>query len=162
MFGNTADYVLAAISLIAVFALLAALLLWRRLVNFQKAYVALEKFMSGHSLEEVLTANLKQTDELKSELAFHAARLGRLEEKARKSKDNLELVRFNSSEKMGGDLSFTLTFLDQEGSGVLLTSIQSVEECRVYIRSIEGGAAKFRLLPEEERAVSEALHGLRV
>ncbi|MDR1603815.1 MAG: DUF4446 family protein [Gracilibacteraceae bacterium] len=162
MLGNPVDYLVAGVGAVALLALFMAAFLWRRMIKFQKAYVALEKFMSGLSLDELLATNLKQTDALKAEISRHAGRLGKLEEKARKSKDNLELVRFNSSGKMGGDLSFALTFLDQEGSGILLTSIQTVEECRVYIRSIEGGKGKSRLLPEEEQAVGKALGGARV
>ncbi|MDR0433644.1 MAG: DUF4446 family protein [Gracilibacteraceae bacterium] len=162
MWENVMGPALAGLGVLSFITLIAVVLLWRRAAKFQRAYVALEKFMSGKSLDELLQANLRQTDEIRLELGAHSTRLGQLEAKARNSKDSMELVRFNSSEKMGGELSFALTFLDQEGSGLLLTSIQTVEECRLYVRAIEKGTAKTRLLPEEDRAVQKALRGLRV
>jgi hypothetical protein len=162
MVWSVTELCLALTGAVALIALTAALILWGKMAKFQKAYVALEKFMSGASLDELLAQNLRQTAELQSELRACAARLAKLEEKARKSKDNLQLVRFNSSEKMGAELSFALTFLDQDGTGVLFTSIQTVEECRVYVRGIEKGEAKTRLLPEEQQAVQKALQGPRV
>ncbi|MDR1069752.1 MAG: DUF4446 family protein [Gracilibacteraceae bacterium] len=162
MWGIKIEIALIIVCVLLLLTMTAVALLWRNYVKFKRAYVSLEKFMSGVSLDELLKANLRQTGEVQSELAAHAARLGRLEAKARSSKDSVQLVRFNSTEKMGAELSFALTFLDQEGSGVLLTSIQSVEECRVYVRSIEKGGAKTRLLAEEQQAVQKALSGLRV
>jgi|GEM_PF-3587854 len=54
--------------------------------------------------------------------------------------------------------SFSLALLDYEGEGVVLTSLQTQDgSSRMYGKPIIRGKSEFRLSPEEERAIKEAL-----
>jgi 3-dehydroquinate synthase class II len=92
----------------------------------------------------------------------HDARLGQAESKLRKAIDRAELIRFNSFENMGAELSFALALLNQEGTGVILTGIHSIEECRVYAKPIENGQAAVKLNQEEKQAIERACKTIRI
>ncbi len=57
---------------------------------------------------------------------------------------------------MGGGLSWTLALLDDQGDGVVLTSIHGRTEARTYAKTIAGWACEVPLSPEEEEALATA------
>ena len=67
------------------------------------------------------------------------------------------LVRFDAFEDLGGRLSFSLALLDDGGNGIMLTSIASTSDTRLYAKALTNGAGERPLSPEEEQAVQAAL-----
>ncbi|WP_368293451.1 DUF4446 family protein [Dehalobacter sp. TBBPA1] len=152
--------IVLAVSVVALIVIVIAIVMTNalrvRMSKFEKSYISLQTFLSGTQLEELLSANLKEVAELSRIAAEHGQRLKLAEDKARNGIDRAELVRFNSFENMGADLSFALALLNQEKTGVVLTGIHSVEECRIYAKGIEKGQANVKLSPEEKLAIEKA------
>jgi hypothetical protein len=69
------------------------------------------------------------------------------------------LKRFNSEEGVGGNLSFALALLDERTHGFMITSLYSLQSCRVYVRGIVGGQAELPLTEEEQEALEMAVKG---
>lgn len=69
---------------------------------------------------------------------------------------HLGLVRFDAFDDTGGGQSFALALVDDEGDGIILTSLHSRQTTRVFIKDIRGGVADAPLSGEEERALREA------
>jgi len=147
--------------LLALSAIIATIILAVRMNNFKKAYVSLQTFMSKENLEDLLKNNLLELQTAVRKISEHDLRLDKIEAKLRKGIDRAELVRFNSFDHMGAELSFALALLNQEGSGVLLTSIHSVEECRLYAKIIENGQASVKLISEEQRVLEKACSNIK-
>jgi hypothetical protein len=70
---------------------------------------------------------------------------------------NVGLVRFDAFEDMGGRLSFAVALLDEEGTGVVLSSINGRNETRIYAKPVERGASHITLSDEETEAIHRAL-----
>ncbi len=156
-------YILALTSLvIAVFSTIMSLYLSSRLKKFREAYISLQTFLSGTRLEDLLKDNLKEVQELSQQVSTHDSRIELVEKKLRFGIDRAELIRFNSFDNMGAELSFALALLNQEGTGVVLTGIHSIEECRVYVKSIEKGQAAVKLNQEEKQAIERACKTIKV
>jgi hypothetical protein len=66
------------------------------------------------------------------------------------------LVRFDAFEDTGGAQSFALALVDDDGDGIVLTSLHSRPTTRVYVKAIRRGVADAPLSGEEERALREA------
>jgi hypothetical protein len=66
------------------------------------------------------------------------------------------LVRFNAFEDTGGASSFALALVDDDGDGIVLTSLHSRATTRVYVKTIRRGVADAPLSDEEDRALKEA------
>ncbi len=73
------------------------------------------------------------------------------------SVQNVGLLRYDAFEDVGGRLSFSCAMLDDEGSGVVLTSINGRQETRVYAKPIAEGRSSYNLSSEEEEAIRQAL-----
>ena len=70
---------------------------------------------------------------------------------------NVALLRYDAFEDVGGRLSFSCALLDDQGTGVVLTSINGRQETRVYAKPIAQGRSPYNLSSEEEEAIRQAL-----
>lgn len=66
------------------------------------------------------------------------------------------LVRFDAFDDTGGAQSFALALLDDDGDGVVLSSLHSRPTTRLYVKAIRRGVADAPLSGEEERALRDA------
>jgi hypothetical protein len=71
------------------------------------------------------------------------------------------LVRYDAFEDVGGRLSFSCAFLDDHGSGVVVTSINGRQDTRVYAKPLVEGKSPYNLSIEEEEAIRKASAGPR-
>ncbi len=68
------------------------------------------------------------------------------------------VTRFNPFDDMGGESSFVLALLDQENTGVLVTSITMRDGTRVYAKHIERGVSKLNLSDEESALLTQTIN----
>lgn len=144
-----------AAGLLIIFILLLSLAI--RLSRLTKAHKSLMSGNSGKNLEELLDtylAKVKSAETRVEELDFLCHKL---EESARKSLQNVSLVRFNAFDNMGSDLSFAAAFLDLNGDGLVISSINNREESRVYAKPIASEKSKYHLSEEEIQAIKKAM-----
>jgi hypothetical protein len=66
------------------------------------------------------------------------------------------IVRFNPFNKGGGDQSFSFALLNNEDTGIVITSLFNGEESRIYGKPIKEGKSTYLLTKEEEEAIIEA------
>lgn len=66
------------------------------------------------------------------------------------------LIRFDAFEDTGGAQSFALALVDDDGDGIILTSLHSRPTTRVYVKAIRRGVADAPLSVEETRALQDA------
>jgi hypothetical protein len=69
------------------------------------------------------------------------------------------LLRYDAFEDVGGRLSFSCALLDDQGNGVVLTSINGRQDTRVYAKPVTQGVSSHNLSLEEEEAIRRALGG---
>jgi hypothetical protein len=65
------------------------------------------------------------------------------------------LIRFDAFEDAGGAQSFALALVDDDGDGIVLTSLHSRPTTRVYVKAIRRGVADAPLSAEETRALED-------
>jgi hypothetical protein len=66
---------------------------------------------------------------------------------------HVAVVRYDAFGDMGGRLSFSAALLDDDGDGLVLTSINSRTETRTYAKGVQGGTSSSELSPEEQEAI---------
>jgi len=66
-------------------------------------------------------------------------------------------VRYNPFSDTGGDQSFCLCLLDQNNTGLVLTSLHSREQTRIYAKTVSRGETKgYEFSKEEKEAIDMA------
>lgn len=69
------------------------------------------------------------------------------------------MVRFNPFSEVGSDQSFSVALLNGQDDGVVITSLYTREENRVYGKPIKGGISEYSLSNEEKEAIQIAKYG---
>ena len=67
------------------------------------------------------------------------------------------VVRFNPFPDKGGDQSFVVAFLDAHSDGVVITSLSSRVDTRIYAKPVIGGQSTYTLNDEEKQAIARAM-----
>lgn len=154
-----------AISLLALILLLITILtifLYRRMKRFETSYISLQTFMNGQQMDVLLSNYVNKVNELEGNLTECIERINPIELKLKASVDRAELLRFRAFEDVGSDLSFAIAFLNQEGNGLVLSSIHSREEARMYAKPVIRGQSSYSLSDEEKEVISKAMVGQNV
>ena len=134
----------------------------RRMKNFEASSSTLQTFMSGHHLDTLLQEFNQKQAQQEQALAKLDTKLSKVELKLRVGVDRAELLRFQAFDKMGSDLSFAFALLNQEGSGVVLSSIHNRDESRVYAKPIKEGVSTYSLTGEEKEVIERAMVGQKI
>jgi len=66
------------------------------------------------------------------------------------------LIRFDAFEDTGGAQSFSLALIDDDGDGIVLTSLHSRQTTRLFVKGIRRGVSDLPLSAEEARAMRSA------
>jgi hypothetical protein len=81
-------------------------------------------------------------------------RLDSLEKLVRHELLKIGFLRFNAFSDVGSDLSYAIALLNEEGDGVVLTSIYSREETRTYGKTVRRFVPAQGASKEEQTAIS--------
>lgn len=69
---------------------------------------------------------------------------------------HVSVVRYDAFGDMGGRLSFSAAIVDDDGDGLVISSIHARGESRTYAKGVVGGRSEITLTPEERQALSAA------
>ena len=111
---------------------------------------------SSGSFEEslaLLTRESKEAREFRAELERY---LKLAEARLRTSVRGVGVVRFNPFTTQGGNQSFAAAFLDEQGSGVVLSTLYARDRVGVYAKPVDNGSSSFELTEEEKEAIAKA------
>jgi hypothetical protein len=145
-----APYAALAALVLAIVLLFMHLSLRRRL-----ARLALGRNGSIEETIAILMRDMKEFKEFRTELEKY---LKLAESRLRGSVSGLGVVRFNpfSGEGQGGNQSFALAALDEQGQGVVLSTLYSRDRVGVYAKPLSAFASTYELSDEEKQAIERA------
>ena len=152
----------ALLALLIVILIISNLMLYIRMRRFQSSHIALNTYMSGYQLDSLLQENLQKIAEQSKKIEQCFEKISPIEQKLRLSVDHAELIRFRAFENVGSDLSFALALLNQEGNGVVLSSIHTREESRVYAKPVQKWESSYMLTNEEKEVINKASHCYKI
>ncbi len=158
---NTILYVLSAILLALLLLLAAQMLLMRnRMKRLEKKYKYFMNGEDGGSLDLKISTELRELREMvkSAESMLHQQKL--LATMQLSSFQKVGLVRYDAFDDTGDKLSFSLTVLDGNNNGFLLSSLAGHDTSRIYAKKITNGQCQEALSSEEAESISMALDTL--
>lgn len=149
--------------LVALLAATCALLVWvvRLQAQVRRMILHYRRLAQGvrGNLDEVLEVQLQKIDKTSQRLDEVSRSLREVEGRSLRAVQHVGVQRYNPFEDTGGDQSFSVALMDDGDNGVVLTSIFSRAQCRVYAKPLDKGASSYPLSAEEEEAVKLARGG---
>ncbi len=151
-----------SLAVVGLAAIVVALAIW--LVLLQRSEAALRRRLrsilrdgDAGGIDEVLDRQLRRVDQLSERVDALNALHRELEQLNRRAVQRVSVVRFNPFTDTGGDQSFAIAMLDSLGNGLVLSSLHSRTETRVFAKQVSGGRSRHQLSDEEHDAIRKAL-----
>jgi Protein of unknown function (DUF4446) len=153
---STALAVAVAACAVAGLALVAVLLLWRRVGRMRSAQSVILGSDSGDLLAFAVALQAR-IDDLHRAVDEVAAGLSSVDRRVDGSLTNTAVVRYDAYEGTGGQQSASVALLDATRTGTVLTAIQGRDYARIYVKDLDRGRSSVALSPEEQEAVDRAM-----
>lgn len=129
-------------------------LLW--IASFE---VRLRKFMKGKNggtLESVIHQIVDEVEAIHSKNAEHLSHIKQLDGRLKRAVQGISTVRFNPFRDMGSKQSFATALLNEQGDGVVISTLYSRDRTSVFAKPIKAFGSEYELTPEEDQALKEA------
>lgn len=108
------------------------------------------------NLEESFTYLAEEIKRMNQNELITEKTLKNLNMRLRKSLSGFKTIRFNPFPDAGGNQSFAIAFVNEEGDGLIISSLYSREKTSIFAKPIKGGKSEFELTDEEKKALAEA------
>ncbi len=126
-------------------------------IRMERRYRRLFKGKNAESLEDLythLSRDVHALEKNQESIVTHAATLdARLKKTIRK----VAVARFNPFADQGSNQSFAISFVNDEGDGVVMSSLYSRDRVSVFAKPIQNGASAHDLTEEEAEVVERSL-----
>ena len=135
-------------------AVVVVILLWMLFME-----IRLKKIFTGtkaRNLEEMIVEVGKKIKEIEATEEKIDKHLTTIDSRLNKSVRNIETIRFNPFVDAGSNQSFAIAMLNDEGNGVVMSSLYARDRMSVFAKPIENGKSKFELSSEEKEVLKKA------
>jgi hypothetical protein len=119
----------------------------------------LRKFFAGKKakdLEENILVLEENISKLKSAKEIIEKEIIEINQKLKKSIRGLETIRFNPFPDQGSNQSFAVGMVNEDGDGVVFSSLYSRERMSVFAKPIKNGKSEYELTSEEKDVLNKA------
>jgi hypothetical protein len=134
--------------------ILIILLLWVSLNEHR-----FKKFFAGtkaRNLEEVMLHLGEQMKKLRESQEKIDKHLVTIDDRLNKSIRSVETIRFNPFLDAGSNQSFAISFLNDEGNGVIMSSLYARDRMSIFAKPIIKGNSEFELSSEEKEVLEKS------
>ena len=156
MYDSRGPYLWLVLLILLLFVGAWVALLQLRLGSLVAHYRLLTRGVAAGNLEELVGRHLQRVDETAAKLEEIGAYCRDLDAGLKRSLQRVGVVRFSPFNDVGGDQSFSVALLDAKGDGLVISSLFSRRDSRVYVKPIEKGQSKYALSAEEQQAIQLA------
>ncbi|MEK7106538.1 MAG: DUF4446 family protein [Patescibacteria group bacterium] len=135
-------------------ALIVVLVVWMTMMENR-----LRKFFAGkkaESLESLMVDICEKVENLKKTQEEINGHLVVVDKRLDKSIRNIETVRFNPFLDAGSNQSFAMSFLNDEGNGVVISSLYARDRMSIFAKPIVKGKSEFELTTEEQEVLKKS------
>jgi len=107
----------------------------------------------------VVSHQTSKITNLQDDLERVRLRLSRTADDVEQSLRHVFVVRYDAFGEISGQRSFSAAIVDDQGDGLVITSINARGESRTYLKGVLEGLSEIALTHEEEQALAVAHQG---
>jgi hypothetical protein len=104
-------------------------------------------------LEEVMMTISRHTEQLENTQRQINKHLELLDGKMKKTIRSVETIRFNPFPDHGSNQSFAISFINDEGDGVVISSLYARDRMSIFAKPIKKGNSDYELSAEEQEVL---------
>ncbi len=144
---------------ILLYAIIGILLIFIALIIHLE--IRIKNLLGGTDAKNIEEGMKVLREELKAMQAFSekaSAHFFNIEKRLRKSVQSVETIRFNpfKGTGAGGNQSFSTSFLNENGDGVVISSLHSRDRISIFSKPIKNFSSEYEMSEEEKDVVKKA------
>jgi hypothetical protein len=128
-----------------------------RFRRLQKACALLQGDSEKTSFMVAMARKTSEVERLRAEVTRVHAEFATFRTAVDESLRRVAVTRYDAFDGMGGEQSWSVALLDENGDGVVLTSLAARSDTRTYVKAMDRGVPERPLSPEEIKVVQAAL-----
>lgn len=101
---------------------------------------------------------LKRLERMEQKTKNLSEQIDSLKKKTEFCVQKVEIIRYNPFSDVGGDQSFSAVLLDENNTGIIITSLYTREGNRAYGKRVKEGRPEQSLSQEEEKILSKVVN----
>ena len=146
--------ILLALQIIVIVLLIIVNIRYSRM---KKRYSSFVRGKDGKSMEASILSKFAEVDKNIKATNENSKDIKDIRRQMRGHYQKIGIVKYDAFIEMGGNLSFVLTLLDQDDSGVIINVMHSREGCYTYVKEIIRGESYIELAEEESESLEKAI-----
>ncbi|MBI5139627.1 DUF4446 family protein [Candidatus Nomurabacteria bacterium] len=145
-------FLLAFFALVIVALLVAFFWIFKTESRLKKVFLG----KKAKDLEDTIVMLKSEIDELKKSKESFEKEIVSINTKLKKSIRGLETLRFNPFPDQGSNQSFAVGMLNEDGDGLVFSSLYARERMSVFAKPIKNGKSEYELTEEEREVLQKA------
>jgi len=135
-----------------------SILLFVWIIRLEMKFKKLMSGKSGKSLEETIVSMKDEISELKTFEKESISYFKNIEMRLQRSIQAVKTIRFNPFKGTGdgGNQSFSTSFLNENGNGVVVSSLHSRDRVSIFSKPLDKFKSHFELTEEEKSVIEES------
>ena len=121
-----------------------------------RKYKSIFKKTNSVSVDEVLLSLIKATEDLEAVTRVHEQILTTHDARIRASIKRAEVIRFNAWDDIKGEQSFTTSFVNENGDGVIVSSLYARDKTSIFAKPVTAWTTTQALTEEEKQLLETA------
>lgn len=124
-----------------------------------KISIRLKKIFKGRkaeTLEDLINDIVTNVEFLNNKVQEHHERIKNQSSRISKQGHGVKIARFNPFKDVGGNQSFAVAIVNEDGDGVVLSSLYSRERMSVFAKPVISGTSDIELSDEEKDVIAQA------
>ncbi len=146
---ETNPFTLAFVFFLTIILLIINIFLWNKISKFTKG-------QDAKSLEDIIHNCIKQVEELKEKNELIAKHSISLEERVSESIRNTSTIRYKAFESGSSNQSFSTSFINEKGDGVVISSLHNRDRISVFAKPINKFTSEYDLTDEEKEVIEKS------
>ena len=152
------SYITIVLAVLVVVLFIICIVLLKAVGKSEDKY---RKFMRGannKNIEELIISYFDKIDEAKTTTEATKEKCNSIERKVQSCLQKTSILRYRAFENVGSDLSFSISMLDNNNDGFILTGIYGRNDSTTYAKPIEKGLSRYDLSAEEKEVLEKAMN----
>ena len=152
------SYITIVLAVLVVVLFIICIVLLKAVGKSEDKY---RKFMRGannKNIEELIISYFDKIDEAKTTTEATKEKCNSIERKVKSCLQKTSILRYRAFENVGSDLSFSISMLDNNNDGFILTGIYGRNDSTTYAKPIEKGLSRYDLSAEEKEVLEKSMN----
>lgn len=151
-------YITLALMVLVIILIVIIIITYASLNRLEKRYRKLMRGVNNKNLEDMVISYLDKIDGVKVENENIKQKFSEISGQLKTCVQKTSMVRYRAFDDVGSDLSFSISLLDGNDNGVILTSIYGRNESTTYAKPIDKGISRYDLSEEEKKVLHGAIN----